>query len=105
MSTSEEMAKKLNEYANEFEALRRQRHEQGEKKYGPGTWLKVDTIQHAMDEVLDLGNYAMFTYIKLAMLRDDIVKVIETAGEIGLAKEGYDGPLAQPHFIDGKREI
>src|ERR1700746_259191 len=41
------------------------RMELGEDKYGPLKFLEVDTIEEAMNEALDLANYARFIYITL----------------------------------------
>jgi len=88
-----ELQDKINQFCQEFEQKRFERHVEGEKKYGAGTWLKIDTLQHAMDEVLDLGNYAMFTYAKLRLLQERLVKGFEADGSIARAREDYDGPL------------
>jgi hypothetical protein len=87
---------KINEFAVEFDQKAYERHVQGEEKYGPGTWLKIDTLQHAMDEVLDLGNYAKFTYIKLRLLQEQLLE-FQADSSIAQAKQGYDGPLSKLH--------
>jgi len=45
----------------------------GEKKYGPGTWLGVDNLEMAIEEIIDLANYARFAFIKLRMLQELLV--------------------------------
>jgi hypothetical protein len=45
------------------------RMELGEDKYGPLKFLEVDTVEEAMNEALDLANYARFIYIKLFLLQ------------------------------------
>ena len=94
--TDIDIAAKIQEYSDEFDQKTFERHEQGEQKYGPGTWLGIDTLQHAMDEVLDLANYARFTYIKLRMLQEQIA-TFQADGSFATAKPGYDGPLAKLH--------
>jgi hypothetical protein len=69
---SSEIADKINEYSAEYDLRTYERHEMGEEKYGAGAWLGIDTIEHAIAEVLDLGNYARMTFIKLRMLQDQI---------------------------------
>lgn len=88
-----ELQDKINEFCQEFEDKRFERHVEGEKKYGAGTWLKIDTLQHAMDEVLDLGNYAMFTYAKLRLLQERLAEGFNAFGEVAHARPEYDGPL------------
>lgn len=68
MATSED----LQAFSNEFDILTAKRHAMGEEKYGPGTFLGVDTMQEAMDEVADLANYARYTYIKLRVLQEKV---------------------------------
>jgi len=48
-----------------------------------------------MDEILDFGNYAKFTYIKLALFRDQVAE-LQTDGSIARAQPNYDG------FLTGK---
>jgi len=45
------------------------RMELGEDKYGPLKFLEIDTVEEAMNEALDLANYARFIYIKLYLLQ------------------------------------
>jgi hypothetical protein len=90
------ITEQVQNYSDEFDQKTFERHEQGEQKYGPGTWLKIDTLQHAMDEVLDLANYARFTYIKLRMLQDQLTE-FQSDASIAKAQPGYDGPLAKLH--------
>jgi hypothetical protein len=58
------------------------RHEMGAKKYGAGKFLIVDTIQEALDEVVDLANYARYTYIKLALLQAAIAQQVPEGGPV-----------------------
>jgi hypothetical protein len=60
--------------------------ELGAEKYGPAKFLAVDTLQEAMDEVLDLANYARMTYIKLYLLQFSTDKLAEEQAPV---KEGF----------------
>lgn len=51
-----------------FEEFCAQRHAMGEEKYGPVKFLAANTIEEAMYEVIDLANYARYTFIKLYLL-------------------------------------
>jgi hypothetical protein len=53
-----------------------ERIEKGQEKYGPFKFLGADLIEEAMQEVLDLNNYARFLYIKLFILRMGMPKVV-----------------------------
>jgi hypothetical protein len=71
METAEEaFAALLVGYSIEFDNQCEERHEMGGEKYGPGKFLTVDTMQEALYEIVDLANYARYTYIKLRMLQD-----------------------------------
>jgi hypothetical protein len=91
-----ELEDKINQYALEYDQKTYERHIAGEEKYGVGTWLKIDTLQHAMDEVLDLGNYAKFTFIKLRLLQDKLVE-FQADASIAHARPEYDGTLNKLH--------
>jgi hypothetical protein len=64
----------------EFVAKSAERMEAGAEKYGALKFLTVDTLDEAMDEVLDLSNYARMTYIKLYLLKAQLGKVTKEAG-------------------------
>lgn len=89
---SELTAEELQDYVNEFVAMCQQRHEMGAEKYGPVNFLRVDSLQMAIEEVVDLANYAMYTFIKLRILQgkwqasaggDDVTIVLGRQGFIG----------------------
>jgi len=66
---------RINALSAEFDARTLERHEMGEEKYGAGTWLGVDTIESAMEEILDFANYARYTFIKLGLVRDGVARI------------------------------
>jgi hypothetical protein len=76
-----EIADKINQFSREFDDRCFSKHELGEEKYGPGTWLGIDTIEHALDEVVDLGNYVRMTFIKLRLLQEGLVRIQEGSKE------------------------
>lgn len=51
------------------------RLDKGEAQYGSTAFLSVDTLDEALAEVVDLSNYARFTFIKLYILRQSIARV------------------------------
>lgn len=68
-SMSTDLAELLTQADQAFVNSCQARHEKGEEKYGPMTFLEVDTLEMAMEEVVDLANYARYTFIKLYMLQ------------------------------------
>jgi hypothetical protein len=72
----EELLDKLEAYSEEFDDRCEERHEFGEAKYGPGKFLVVDTIEEALLELLDLANYARYTFVKLRALQDRLPEII-----------------------------
>jgi len=67
-------------YSTEFDEMCEQRHKAGADKYGPGKFLTVDTIEEALQELVDLANYTRYTFIKLRMLQEAILVQGEGAG-------------------------
>jgi hypothetical protein len=67
----------LREADEAFVARLQERLEKGEQKYGSLKFFEVDTLEEAMLEVLDLANYARFTFIKLFLLQRASTKVME----------------------------
>lgn len=79
----------LQQLSDEFDTSCQARHEMGEVKYGAGTFLKTDTLQHALDEVTDLANYARYTYIKLRLM------------QLGIAEYVPNGEVTEPIVDSG----
>lgn len=81
-----------------------ERYEAGQKKYGADTYLEIDTVQHAIDEVLDLINYARFTYVKLRLLQKDLLEKVHADGSVASATgpemPGKQKPLQKPAPTD-----
>jgi hypothetical protein len=63
----------IQEYSNEFDQMTQDRHSAGEEVYGPLKFLGVDTIQEALEEIVDLSNYARYTFIKLKILQAKVI--------------------------------
>jgi hypothetical protein len=59
----------------------------GEEQYGSVKFLSVDTLQEAMDEVVDLANYARFTYVKLFVLQKKLDQITKKNPLVD--KEGF----------------
>jgi hypothetical protein len=80
------------ELSLEFDEATMARHRMGAEKYGPGKFLTVDTLQEALDEVVDLANYARYTYIRLRLLQEAIMLALP---------DGADTPADSP-FLKAK---
>lgn len=52
----------------EFDRRTQERHDAGAEKYGPLKFLDANVVEEAMQEVLDLANYARYTFIKLWLM-------------------------------------
>lgn len=64
------------EATNVFFSMMQQRHLMGQEKYGPVKFVEANTLIEAMEEVVDLANYAMYSFIKLWMLNNDLKKMM-----------------------------
>lgn len=80
--TSEHSTEKLQALSDEYDERCLQRHLMGEQKYGAGTWMGIDTIEMAIEEVIDMGNYLRFTFIKLRLLQEAVQADKSTAKPI-----------------------
>lgn len=59
-----------------FFRMMQERHEMGQLKYGPIKFMEVNTLEEAMEEIADLGNYALYTFMKLYVLNQQLQKVV-----------------------------
>jgi hypothetical protein len=84
------LSDRLNQYSREFDQRCMEKHALGEEKYGPGTWLKIDNLEHALDEIVDLGNYVRFAFIKLRALQDNILSIQEGNKSVAQPIEGME---------------
>lgn len=71
------MADRIQMASNAFDHMTQERVDMGSKQYGPTGFMEVDTLRMAMEEVLDLANYARFTFIKLWLLQDKLMSTEE----------------------------
>lgn len=78
-----------------FFQMSRDRHEMGQEKYGPVKFMEANTLEEAMEEIADLANYAMYTYVKLYILNIQVAKITGQDGEPGTAPV----PLGATSFI------
>lgn len=57
-----------------FDMMCKQRYEDGVPKYGEYTFLDAPTLSMALEEIVDLANYARFSFIKIYLLMQNIGK-------------------------------
>lgn len=62
-----------------FDIVCQSRHDMGREKYGKLTFVEKPTVEMAMEEVVDLANYARYTFIKLFLLQHQITEIQEDA--------------------------
>lgn len=91
---------RINQYSAEFDQRCFEKHQLGEEKYGPGTWLGIDTIEHALDEIVDMGNYVRMAYIKLRLVQDGIATIAEGTKETASPLAGKE-MLGKGSIISG----
>lgn len=60
----------------------------GAEKYGPVKFMEIDSVEMAIEELADLANYVLYTYVKLRMLQDALK--IEPA-QIVPGRTGFQG--------------
>lgn len=77
--TPERLQQLAAEAAEEFDELCKNRHDLGEKKYGPAKFLTVDTLEEALFELADLSNYARYTFVRVRLLQANLEEIDESA--------------------------
>ncbi len=82
--SDERVAELIEGYNAEFDQRCQDRHDMGAQKYGADSFVEVDTIEMALAEVVDLANYARYTFIRLRLLQDQL-------GGDGTTKEPLPG--------------
>lgn len=66
----ESLVDMINSFGTEFDQMCEQRHNMGAQKYGAGKFLTVDTMEEALFELVDLSNYAKYTYVRIRLLQE-----------------------------------
>ena len=86
-------AELVEEASAAFDAFCESRHEMGAAKYGPVKFMTANTLEEAMAEVIDLANYARYTFIKLYLLNVALAKLIPDTllGGNSFVPNGEDG--------------
>ena len=74
------LAAEIQSISMEFDEQTIHRHRKGGEKYGPAKFLTVDTIEEALNEVVDLANYARYTYIRLRLIQKAVMDWAEREG-------------------------
>lgn len=67
----------------EFDQVCAERWAKGAEEYGPFNFMEVNTLEMAMEEVVDLANYARMTYLKLYHLREFLAAKANAGPEFG----------------------
>jgi hypothetical protein len=75
--------------SNLFFHMMEERHEMGQQKYGAIKFMEVNTLKEAMEEVVDLGNYAMYTFLKLYVLNQQLQKLLPEEGHEPLGAAAF----------------
>jgi len=91
--TSEDATVALQKYFEEgskaFFGMMQQRHMDGEAKYGRVKFMEVNTLEEALEELADLGNYAMYTFMKVWVLNRQLAAVTEAPDETTLGVQSF----------------
>jgi len=88
----ENIAQTVFDLSSEFDVRCEERHALGQEKYGAGAFLMADTMEMALEEILDLANYARYTYIRVRLLQESIRAQVAANQQ----------PSAQQGFISNK---
>lgn len=83
----------------EYERLKADKMEFGDRKYGTDSWARHDQLEEAMGEMVDLGNYAFLTWRQLKALRD---RLDQAGVPRSLSGEDRVGVQIQPFVAETK---
>jgi hypothetical protein len=79
------------------------KHDMGAVKYGPLKFTKANTIDEAMQELVDFGNYMRYTWIKLALLKAQAMEFEEVLEQLkNQPKVEMSSPFVNPFKKDLK---
>lgn len=92
---SGELAQQL---SDTYDALLQDKHDVGHEKYGAVRFLQVDSLGMGMDEIVDLGNYARFAFIKMAMLQAGVLQFEAEFGAFLRHKEEFKLFMAEKGY-------
>lgn len=93
----------INEANAEFDRQVQERHDLGAQKYGQLAFLGKNTLEEAMFEVLDLANYARYTFIRLYMMNAQLdEKYGEEAPSQGFQPSKPSLSPSLPNMFGGK---
>lgn len=89
-----DLAQLIQQANEEFDRRVQERHDAGAEKYGPFTFFEKNTVEESMQEVLDLANYARYTFIKLWLMNEALDRAL-----------GDDPVTVGEGFFSGKPNI
>lgn len=73
--TTEALADMVKQASEAYDQMCQDRHDMGAEKYGPVKFMEIDSIEMALEEIADLGNYARYTWIKLHMIQAAVANI------------------------------
>lgn len=100
------LAEIVEKLSAEFDQRVIQRHTDGAKKYGPFSFFNKDMFEEACQEVLDLANYARYSYIKLRLtqlqITDEYNEFLawKARKESEYSPDGGNQPFNPPESVD-----
>jgi hypothetical protein len=89
-SEAVEFAQWMQEASEEFDELCAHRMKLGEEKYGPGKWLKVDTLNEALFELADGANYFRMSFMRIRALQRRLEQIDPRATSEDFSKDLTD---------------
>lgn len=82
-TNDEALGEAIAEASLQFDQMCQDRHNRGAEKYGPLKFLGANTLEEALEELVDLANYARYTFIKIWFLNQQLDQVVVPDTEIG----------------------
>ncbi len=66
-----------------FDNLCKTQWEKGRREYDDFNFLKVNTLEFALEELADLANYARMTFIKVWLIKEALASQLAESPQVG----------------------
>lgn len=76
----------IQKLSDTFDEQCQDKHDMGALKYGPVKFHRANTIDEAMQELVDFNNYMRYTWIKMALLKAEAQEFEDVLNQIKAAQ-------------------
>lgn len=70
----------VQELSDYYDKMCQERHTVGQQKYGELTFLQNNTLEMALEELADMGNYIRYAFIRVSILMMQLEELSQQQG-------------------------